>query len=121
MTASDRIELRQIRVTARHGLLPEEAARPQPFAIDLAVEADLGPAGRADDLDLTVDYGVLVERVVAVATTQRFGLLEALAEAVAACVLATARVTAVTVTVTKLRPPVGVDLGTVGVTIRRVA
>lgn len=117
--AADRLELTGLRVTARHGLLPEERERAQPFEIDLVLEADLGPAARADDLSLTVDYGAVVSRVVEVATLRQFGLLEALAQAIASAVLAEEKVVAVTVTVRKLRPPVPSDLASAAVTLRR--
>ena len=49
-----------------------------------------------------------------------FELLESLADAVAEATLASdARITAVTVHLRKLRPPLALDLGTVGVRITR--
>jgi len=116
---TDRIELRGLRALGICGVLPEERERPQPFEVDLALEVDLAPAGRSDDLDDTVDYGTLAEAVVAVVEETRFQLLEALAAAVAECALADARVVAVTVRLRKLRPPVPVDLASSGVRIRR--
>jgi len=116
---TDRIELRGLRALGICGVLPEERERPQPFEVDLALEVDLAPAGRSDDLDDTVDYGTLAEAVVAVVQETRFQLLEALAAAVAECALADARVVAVTVRLRKLRPPVPVDLASSGVRIRR--
>jgi dihydroneopterin aldolase len=119
VSESGRIEIRGLRVVGRHGLLPEERERAQPFEIDLDIEADLGEAGRSDDLAATVDYGSVVRRVHDLAARRSFGLLEALAEAIATEVLAEPRVEAVSVSVRKLRPPVAVDLGSVGVRVRR--
>ncbi len=59
----DRIEVLGLRVVARHGVLPEERERAQPFEIDLEIEADLSEAARHDDLSKTVDYGSVVEKV----------------------------------------------------------
>ncbi|MCU1489793.1 MAG: dihydroneopterin aldolase [Acidimicrobiaceae bacterium] len=115
----DRIELRGLRVLGTHGVLAEERERAQPFEIDLDVEADLGPAARADDLAQAVDYGAMADRVVEVAEGRSFRLLEALADAVGAAVLEDPRVNAVTVTVRKLRPPVPVDLASAGVRLTR--
>ena len=117
--APDRIELRGLRVAGTHGVLPEERTRPQPFEVDLDVHLDLRPAGASDDLADTVDYGALagvVERVVA---TERYGLLERLAERIAEVVRADERVQSVTVAVRKLEPPVPVDLASSGVRITR--
>jgi 7,8-dihydroneopterin aldolase/epimerase/oxygenase len=115
----DRIEVLGLRVVARHGVLPEERERAQPFEIDLEIEADLSEAARHDDLSKTVDYGSVVEKVTELATTRSFELLEALADAIAASVLTDSRAEAVTVRVRKLRPPVAADLASVAVTIRR--
>ncbi len=115
----DRIELRNLRLLGVHGALAEEQARAQPFEIDLDVEADLAAAARSDDLADTVDYGALAEAMGRVVESERYSLLEALAERMAEVALADDRVQSVTVTLRKLRPPVAVDLGTVGVRITR--
>src|SRR5690606_13165009 len=102
----DLIELRGLLAVGTCGVLPEEQDRPQPLEVDLDLEADLAAAGGADDLALTVDYGAVAAAVERVVTGERFGLLEALAERIAAVVLAVPGVDAVTVAVRKLRPPV---------------
>jgi dihydroneopterin aldolase len=115
----DRIELTGLRALGVHGVLPEEQVRAQPFEVDLSVEADLRAAGHTDDLADTLDYGTLCDTVAKVVTGEHFALLERLAERIAEVVLGDGRVTSVTVTVRKLRPPVPVDLATAGVTITR--
>jgi dihydroneopterin aldolase len=115
----DLIELRGLRALGICGALPEEQERVQPLEVDLDVVADLAPAGRSDDLDDTVNYGALAEAVEAVITTERFTLLERLAQRIAEVVLAVAGVQAVTVSVRKLRPPVPQQLATSGVRITR--
>jgi dihydroneopterin aldolase len=118
----DRIEIRDLRVVGVHGVLAEERERAQPFALDLDVWVDLSDAGSSDDLADTVDYGDLVERSAAVVRDQSFQLLEALAANVARTVLAAdARVRAVEVTLHKLRPPIGLDVGSTGVRVLRQA
>ena len=117
----DRIELRGLRATGTHGVLPEEQSRPQPFEVDVDVEADLARAGRSDALADTLDYGALAEAVVRIVERERFALLERLAERIAEAVLTDDRARSVTVTVRKLRPPVPVDAATTGVRITRRA
>ena len=116
---ADLIEVTGLRVVGRHGVLPEERDRSQPFEIDLEIEADLRDAARHDDLSKTVDYGVVIEHVAELVANESFQLLEALADAIAARVLAEPRAEAVTVRVRKLRPPVAADLSSVAVTLRR--
>lgn len=118
---ADVIELRGLRLVTLVGALPEERNRAQPLEVDLDVEADLSAAGGSDDLADTIDYGALCELVMrAMRGSGHVALLEALAERVAAAVLAAdERVTGVTVWVRKLRPPVPQDLATSGVRISR--
>ena len=85
---ADRIELRGLRVVGRHGVLPEEQARAQPFEVDVDVEADLAAAGRSDDLKDTLDYGALVASVAGVVEGEPSALLEHLAQRIADVVLA---------------------------------
>ena len=115
----DVIELRALRVLGRHGCLPEEQERDQPFEVDLDVALDLSAAGRSDDLTDTLDYGAVVAVVVGVVAGPPSALLERVAGRIADAVLADVRVDAVTVAVRKLRPPVPADLATAGVRITR--
>ncbi|HET7488623.1 MAG TPA: dihydroneopterin aldolase [Acidimicrobiales bacterium] len=116
---ADAVELRGLRVVGRHGLLPHERDRDQPFEVDLDLHLDLAPAGASDALADTVDYGAVVAATARVVAGPRVDLLETLAQRIADAVLADARVEAVTVAVRKLRPPVPADLATAGVRISR--
>ncbi len=118
MTA-DRIELRDLRVMGRCGVLPEEEVRAQPLQVDLDVELDLSAAGASDHLDDTVDYGALCALVEGTIASRHVALLEHLAAVLAERILEDERVDAVTVALRKLRPPVPQQLATSGVRIRR--
>jgi dihydroneopterin aldolase len=83
----DRIELRGMRFSARHGVHPEEKERPQPFEVDLVLFADLRAGATTDDLAATVDYGTLFDLVRRVVTGPSFNLIEALAGTIARDVL----------------------------------
>ena len=100
-----------------HGVLPEEQARAQPFGVDLELDVDLGPAGISDDLQDTIDYAAVIAVTVRIVETERYQLLERLAARIAAACREDERVTAVTVTVRKLRPPVPAVLDHVGVRV----
>ena len=106
------------------GVLPEEVVRPQPFRVDVDLEVDLVAAGASDALADTVDYGGLTDALVACAAERHHGLMEHLADRLARVGLVGTgpgdeRVTAVTITLTKLRPPVAHDLASSGVRITR--
>ena len=115
----DVIELRGLRALGICGALPEEQVRPQPLEVDLDVVADLAAACAGDQLDDTIDYAALAAEAERVLTTERFTLLERLAERLAEVVLADARVLEVHVAVRKLRPPVPQQLATSGVRVVR--
>lgn len=119
----DAIELRGLRVSGTHGVLPEERTLPQPFEVDLDLELDLRRPGLTDDLADTVDYGAVAESVAAVVGGEHADLLEHLAERIARAVVAALGagrgVKSITVTVRKLRPPVAMSMASAGVRIRR--
>jgi dihydroneopterin aldolase len=116
---SDRIELRGLVASGYCGASPEEQQRPQPLEVDIDLHLDLDAATKSDALDDTVDYGALCAMVERVILTERFTLLERLAERVAEVSLADDRASAVSVTVRKLRPPVSQQLATAGVHLER--
>jgi dihydroneopterin aldolase len=117
---SDRIEIRDLRVLGRHGVLPEEKEQAQPFALDIVAWLDTRTAQQSDALTDTVDYGVLAQTAADVVQGRSFQLLEALAGRLADALLITdPRLEAVEVTVRKLRPPLALDVGSTGVRVRR--
>jgi dihydroneopterin aldolase / 2-amino-4-hydroxy-6-hydroxymethyldihydropteridine diphosphokinase len=102
----DRILIDDLRVLTVIGVLPHEREAKQPLRVDLSLGVDLRDAGATDELDATVNYGAVAERVLALAEESKYILLERLAADIADTVLAFDRVEEVDVTVTKLRPPV---------------
>ena len=116
----DRIEIRDLRVIGRHGVLPEERERAQPFSLDVVAWVDMAAAQASDALADTVDYGGLAQVATDLVAQGSFQLLEALAGHVADALLATDdRLDAVEVTVRKLRPPLALDVGSTGVRVVR--
>jgi 7,8-dihydroneopterin aldolase/epimerase/oxygenase len=115
------IEVLGIRAVGRHGVLPEEQFRSQPFEVDLRLEADLSKAAASDSIEDTVDYGPLTEAVARTVELESYRLLERLADRIAGVCVSISGVTAVEVSVRKLRPPVPVHVTSVGVTLRREA
>jgi len=114
------IEILGIRALGRHGVSDEEQASVQPFEVDLRLEVDLTVAATSDRLEDTVDYGFLTEAVAHTIELESYRLLERLADRIAeVCIVP--GVQAVEVSVRKLRPPIPVEVGSVGVTLRRTA
>jgi len=117
----DTIEASGIRAFGRHGVLPEEQARAQPFEVDLRLEVDLTAAAASDRLEDTVDYGPLTVAVARIVEDESYRLVERLADRIAGLCLGLRGVRAVEVSVRKLRPPVPVQVASVGVTLHRRA
>jgi dihydroneopterin aldolase len=118
---SDTIEVRGLRVVAICGVFDEERRAPQPLAVDLDVELNMGRAGASDDLADTVSYALMCEVAAAAIVSTAPRLLEHACEVAGHAVLALDdRIGAVTVTVAKLRPPIPLDVATAGVRRRLV-
>ncbi|HZW53535.1 MAG TPA: dihydroneopterin aldolase [Candidatus Elarobacter sp.] len=97
----ERIELRGIRAWGRHGANAGEQDVPQPLDVDLTLEADLRAARASDDLADTVDYAALHATVAGVVRTQRFRLLERLADAILDAVMRDPRIAVARVSIAK--------------------
>ena len=106
----DLIHIRDLRVLTVIGALPHEQEQAQPIRVDLDLHVDLTEAGISDELDDTVNYGLVADEIAAMAADNKFVLLERLADEIARNTLRFDRVEAVDVTVTKLRPPVATAL-----------
>lgn len=96
-----------IAVPVRLGWSTAERATPQQVIVDLALRFQSRPgACRSDRLDDTVDYGLLVQRIVDTAAAAEYRLLEHLAAALIGALQPTLPPgIALAVTVTK-RPPI---------------
>lgn len=116
---SDTISIVGIQAMGVHGALEEEQHRPQPFEVDIELDVDVSGAAESDDLADTVDYSAVAEAAVRVVESEQHHLLERLAARIAEACKLDARVTAVTVTVRKLHPPVRALVDHVSVTLRR--
>lgn len=115
----DRILIDDLRVLTIIGALPHEREIAQPLRIDLSIGLDLRNAGRSDELNDTVHYGLVCERIVEMANDSKDILLERLAAKVADVVLEFDLVETVDVRVTKLRPPVPSPVESTSVAITR--
>ncbi len=115
----DGIHLDGIRVYAHHGVYHDEKVRGQVFLIDLHISMDLSEAGRTDDLRSTIHYGDLADAIVQRASSERWNLIERVAERTAELVLEDVRVERVTVTVHKPEVTLPTPVGNVSVSVTR--
>jgi dihydroneopterin aldolase/2-amino-4-hydroxy-6-hydroxymethyldihydropteridine diphosphokinase len=119
MNALDTIHINDLRVLTVIGALAHEQEQPQPLRVDIDLHVDLVDAGRSDDLDDTVHYGLVSEQIAHLASDRSFVLLERFADEIAGIALRFDRVEAVDVTVTKIRPPLALVVESTAVTLHR--
>ncbi|NEK60559.1 dihydroneopterin aldolase [Geodermatophilus sabuli] len=117
--APDRIAVRGLTAHAHHGVYAFEREQGQTFRVDAVLELDTIPAAAGDDLERTVNYAELAQRLHAVLTGEPVDLLETLAQRLVDVCLADPLVDAVEITVHKPEADLGVVFDDVTVTIRR--
>ena len=116
---SSQIIIERLEFCGLCGVTHEERARPQPLAVDLELDCQLGPVGLSDNLAHTIDYARVVQRVVEVGTAQDSCLLETMAARLLAMLFDEFPIERVKLWVRKLHPPITYVTGSVGVTVER--
>ena len=104
--SADRIVLEGMAFYAYHGDHPAERALGQRFVVDVRLTLDLRRAGATDDLADTVDYLAVYQTAREVVEGEQYRLLEAVAERLAAALLARYPVEQVAVRVSKPGAPI---------------
>jgi 7,8-dihydroneopterin aldolase/epimerase/oxygenase len=117
--SSDCIRIQNMHFYGYHGVDRSERELGGRFAIDVELHRDLSEAGRTDDLTKTVDYKAVYDLVNKIQGEQAFNLLEALAETVAAEILARFDLEEVVVRARKQSVPLGGLIEYTEVEIRR--
>jgi dihydroneopterin aldolase len=102
---NDKVLLSGIRIRPHLGVDASERNVPQNCEVDVAVWGDCAAAASADDLSKTLDYARLLAKVLEIADSREFTLLEALAYSITKGILHAFPVTRVLVKVRK-RPAV---------------
>lgn len=83
MPQLDRIVIRQLELPTVIGVYPFERERPQVLRCDLILSVDISRAAQTDDLQYTLDYAAVAQRVRALGEASSYQLLEAFAEHIA--------------------------------------
>jgi 7,8-dihydroneopterin aldolase/epimerase/oxygenase len=120
MKHPDKLVLTGMKFRACHGVLPVERRRRQEFRVTVQMETSVARAGRTDSLAHAIDYCAVQAVVREVVEGAHRKLIEALAEDIAARLLAAFPFAqAVSVELLKPFPPVDFEFGGVQVRIRR--
>lgn len=98
---TDTIELRGMRIIARHGANAGEQDVPQPFDVDVLLEVDFERAKTSDMLADTYDYAALHDDITFIVKTTRYQLLERLGTDILTKIFEDKRVRAATLSIAK--------------------
>lgn len=115
----DKIILERLKLETIIGLFPWEREVRQRLFVDMEIGADIRQAALYDDLEFTINYAEVCDRVAALADKGKFKLIETFAEKIAALVLSDFSALWVSVTVRKVDAMTQVE--SVGVSIQREA
>ena len=116
----DKIIIKDLETFGYHGVFEEEAFLGQKFIITAALYLNTRKAGKTDDLTDSLDYGVACQLIKKIVKTERYQLIERLAEEIAEQLLLTfSLLYSVEITVKKPWAPVLMSMDTVAVTIKR--
>ena len=113
----DTVLIKGLQATSVIGCYDWERDIRQTLVIDIELKADFTRAAQTDALVDALDYAAISQRVIAVCDESRFQLLEALAEHLAAIVLAEFSIQRLRMTITK--PGAVAEADGVGVVIER--
>jgi 7,8-dihydroneopterin aldolase/epimerase/oxygenase len=102
----DVIQLTGIRCYGYTGYLAEEQFLGQWFEVDLRIILDLAPASQSDCIKDTLDYRSVIAAVKEIISTQKFALVEKLAETLVQAVLQHHLVQQVELKLHKLAAPI---------------
>ena len=83
----DKIQIKNLEVFARHGVLPEENRLGQKFQVNATLYLSTREAGLKDDLKKTIHYGEVSRFITNYMTGHTFRLIEAAAEQMARAIL----------------------------------
>ena len=113
----DKVLIRELKVEAILGVLPQERVTPQPVLINITVFTDTRGAARSKDIVDAVNYAALADAATKLTIDGKYLLIETLVEDLAALSLSLAHVEGVSVRVEK--PQAVPAAGAVGVEIYR--
>ena len=113
----DKVLIRELKVEAILGILPQERVTPQPVLINITVFTDTRRAARSKDIVDAVNYAALADAATTLTIDGEYRLIETLVEDLAALSLSLAHVEGVSVRVEK--PQAVPAAGAVGVEIYR--
>ena len=119
-TYEDQIRIEELEGYAHHGVYPEENEKGQHFYVNATLYTNTRPAGLADDLSLSTNYGEVCQFITEFMQQHTFQLIETVAERTAYEVLQHfPLVQGLDLEIRKPEAPIPLPFGSVSVAIHR--
>lgn len=116
----DTIQIRNLEVFANHGVFPEETKLGQKFLINAVLYTDTREAGLTDELEKSIHYGIICNKITRFLQENTYHLIESAAERLAEhLLLTTLRLAKIDLEIIKPWAPIGLPLESVSVKITR--
>lgn len=117
---ADQIIIRDLEIYSNHGVYKEEKVLGQKFLVSAVLYTDTKRAGVSDQIEYSVDYGVVCHRIAEIMEKNTFDLIERVAETIAKTLLLEfALIQKLDIEVKKPWAPVGLPLDSISVKISR--
>lgn len=116
----DKIRIKELKIFAYHGVFEFENKNGQNFYVNVELEVDTENAGFSDNLEKSVNYGLVCELIKKVMTENTYKLIETVAHKIATEILLNySLVKNITVEVRKPEAPIEMDFDSVSIEITR--
>lgn len=110
----DKVFIKNLVLPCNIGVTNEERRKKQNVIFNIEIYYDLKPAGITDDLNKTINYAEVQEKIVTAISNREFNLLESLAQTVASLILKDSAVSQVKMAVMKekygKKPLMGIEI-----------
>jgi dihydroneopterin aldolase/2-amino-4-hydroxy-6-hydroxymethyldihydropteridine diphosphokinase len=116
----DKINIKNLEVFAKHGVLPEENVIGQKFLISASLYIDIRGAGKSDNIEKTLNYTEICRDIKSFVEKNTFSLIETVAEQLAETLLKeNSKLQKIWLEVKKPWAPIAISFETVSVEIER--
>ena len=112
--------LEGIEISGHCGLTQDERSHVQPIRIDLELDCANSQAGETDNIQHTIDYAQVINRLLEIGTRNQFYLVESLAEHIIRTLFDEFPILGLKIWVRKTNPPLKATVDSVGVRLARV-
>ena len=113
-----KIKVNKLRLFGHHGIYDKEKNDGQDFEINITVKIKR-PKTKNDELESTVDYTEIMNKVVSVFNSRRYNLLEALMDDMLLAILSDNHIKTAEISIKKINPPIDLEFESIEIKDKR--